>query len=116
MTADAGRFPVVPIGNVRLAVPPKIGLSASAINGAPLTPLPLATVTWLAVPNIVTALIAPADEMVIIPFALRLARFKTCPVNVIVGSPDTPLPLEMDRPLLETAIERGVMAVADVFT
>jgi hypothetical protein len=60
--------------------------------------------------------IAPAVVIVIRPLALRLARFNTWPAKVIVGSPETPLPLEMDRPAPETAIERPVMAVEDVFT
>ena len=64
----------------------------------------------------VAEVIAPAVDSTTRPLKLAFAKLRACPVNVIVGSPETPLPLVMDKPLLETAIERGVMAVADVFT
>ena len=116
LTADTGRAPVAPIGKVRLSVPPKTGLSAKAIVGAPLIPLPLVTAIWLDVPAIVTALTAPADEIVIKPFALRFAKFRTCPSKAMVGLPEMPLPFVIAKPEPETAIERLVRAVEDVLT
>lgn len=115
-TEDTGCCPVVPDGIVIDPVPGMTALSARPTVGLPLMPLPLVTAIWLDVPVMVAEVMPPAVESTTKPLKLAFAKFKTCPVNEMVGSPETPLPLEMDRPLPETAIERGVRAVADVFT
>jgi hypothetical protein len=51
-----------------------------------------------------------------IPDPVNPAKVAGSPLKDMVGSPEMPLPLEMDSPLPETAIERPVMAVEDVFT
>ena len=115
-TVPEGCCAVVPVGTVTDPVPGNTGLSANPMVGFPPIPLPLVTEVWFDVPVMVAEVIAPAVESTTRPLKLAFAKLRVCPLNVIVGSPDTPLPLVMDSPLLETAIERGVMAVADVFT
>ena len=111
-----GCCPVVPTGTVIDPVPGMIALSARPTVGFPLMPLPLVTAIWLAVPVMVAEVIAPPVESTTRPLKLAFAKLEIWPVNEMVGSPETPLPLEIDRPVPETAIERGVMAVEDVFT
>ena len=113
---DEGCCAVGPDGMVTDPVPGMIALSAKLTVGLPLIPLPLATVIWLVVPVMVAEVIAPAVESTTRPLKLAFAKLEIWPVNEMVGSPDTPLPLEMDRPVPETAIERPVMAVEEVFT
>ena len=111
-----GRSPVVPIGRVALAAPGSTGLSARPTVGLPLIPLPLVTRIWFDVPVMVAEVMAPAVDSTTRPLKLAFAKLETCPVNEMAGSPETPLPLVMLRPAPETVIERGVRAVADVFT
>jgi len=115
-TEETGCCPVVPDGIVIDPVPGMTALSARPTVGLPLIPLPLVTAIWFDVPVMVAEVIAPAVESTTRPLKLAFAKLRACPVKEMVGSPDTPLPLEIDRPLPETAIERGVRAVADVFT
>ena len=93
-----------------------IGSSAKPIVGLPAMPVGLVTTVWLPTAAIWVEDSAPAVVIVIKPLALKLAKFKTCPAKDIVGSPATPSLFTMDRPAPETAIERLVMAVPDVFT
>ena len=97
-------------------VPGMIGFKANPMVGLPVVPSALNTAVWSATFKIDVADSAPAVVIVIRPLALKLAKFKTWPAKVIVGSPAMPLPSAIDRPAPETAIERPVMAVPDVFT
>lgn len=113
---EDGCWAVVPTGIVTAPVPGNMASLTSPTVGFPLIPLPLVTAIWFDVPVMVAEVIAPAVESTTRPLKLAFAKLRVWPVNEMVGSPDTPLPLEMDRPVPETAIERGVMAVASVFT
>ena len=106
----------MPTGKIMPPVPGTTGLFEIDTVGLPPTPVPLATSIWLLVPVIVADVTAPAVDSTTSPLKLALAKFKTWPFRETVGSPDTPLPSAMDRPAPETAIERLVMAVEDVFT
>ena len=106
---------MVPTGRVIAPTPGNTASSAIEKTGLP-TPFGFVIPIWLAVPVNVVEVIAPALVSTIKPLKLAFARFRTCPAKVIVGLPAIPSPSEIARPVPETAIERPVMAVEDVFT
>ena len=106
----------MPTGRIMPPVPGTTGLFEIDSVGLPLTPLPLATSIWLAVPVMTAEVTPPPVERTTRPLKLALAKFRTWPLKETVGSPDTPLPSAMERPAPETAIERLVRTVEDVLT
>ena len=106
----------MPCGNVTEPTPGRTGLLAIETVGDPPIPVPLLTSIWFDVPRIDVEETVPPVVRVKMPFTLAFAKFKTCPDNETVGLPDTPSPLDTDKPAVPAAIVRPVSVVLFVLT